>query len=343
MLSSIHFLVTYACNFECEHCFLYCSPQARGTFTLEQIRAALDQIKQVPSIDAVCFEGGEPMLYFPLVLEAITQAHARGLKSGIVTNAYWATSEEDAALWLRPIFERGLTSVSISDDSLHYGDPPGIHAQRVQAAAEKIGMSAKVLCTQPPTVVRKPPNSGMGVSPMRPTGVPPVEEHGLQVPARRDATRPEAVPPAVGGADSDGEGELTVGGGVMFRGRAVEKLAAGLPRRPCGCFASCSRENLADPKRVHVDCFGNLHLCQGLLLGNIYKTPLAELLKSYDPQSHPIVGPLLRGGPAELARAYGLPHEDAYIDECHFCHMMRLALLDRFPDYLAPRQVYGLK
>jgi glycine hydroxymethyltransferase len=39
----------------------------------------------------------------------------------MVTNAYWATSDEDAALWLRPLRELGVQSITISDDSLHYG------------------------------------------------------------------------------------------------------------------------------------------------------------------------------------------------------------------------------
>ncbi len=41
MLTGIHFLLTYQCNFECDHCFLYCAPHAKGTFTLDQLRKVL--------------------------------------------------------------------------------------------------------------------------------------------------------------------------------------------------------------------------------------------------------------------------------------------------------------
>ena len=37
MLNGIHFLLTYMCNSECDHCFLYSDPRAKGTFTLKQI------------------------------------------------------------------------------------------------------------------------------------------------------------------------------------------------------------------------------------------------------------------------------------------------------------------
>ena len=43
-----------------------------------------------------------------------------------------------------------------------------------------------------------------------------------------------------------------------------------------------------------------------------------------------------------LAKRYDIEHDEEYVDECHFCYMLRLALLERFPQYLAPRQVYGL-
>jgi len=299
MLTGIHFLTTYACNFECDHCFLWCRPGSRGTFTADQVRTVLDEAVRLGTIETVCFEGGEPFLYYPLVLEGIRLARARGLASGIVTNAYWATSADDAWLWLRPLADLGVTSISISDDSLHYGDDRGKHAERVTAAAQRAGMAAKVICTERPTVEPPPPDA--------PPGAPP-----------------------------------RIAGGVMFRGRAAEKLPAGLPRRPWTDMTRCPHEDLKDPRRVHVDSYGQVHLCQGLGMGDFWKVPLADLVKSYDPWSHPIAGPILRGGPAQLAREYGVPHEDAYVDECHLCYKVRLGLMDRFPQYLGPRQVYGL-
>jgi hypothetical protein len=66
------------------------------------------------------------------------------------------------------------------------------------------------------------------------------------------------------------------------------------------------------------------------------------MLESYDPHAHPIIGPLVKGGPAELIRAYDLPHEDGYVDACHLCYEARCALRERYPDALGPPSVYGL-
>jgi hypothetical protein len=78
-------------------------------------------------------------------------------------------------------------------------------------------------------------------------------------------------------------------------------------------------------------------------MGNMWKTTLSELVKNYNIEKHPICGPLFRGGPAQLARVYGVEHEDTYVDECHFCYLTRLALIEKFPEYLTPKQVYGLE
>lgn len=61
-------------------------------------------------------------MFFPLLVESVRQAHSRGFKVGVVTNAYGARSKEDAELWLRPLVQSGVSSLSISNDTFHYGN-----------------------------------------------------------------------------------------------------------------------------------------------------------------------------------------------------------------------------
>jgi len=295
MLTGLHFLLTYTCNWECDHCFVFGSPKAKGTFTIAQIRDVIAEAKRSGTVESVCFEGGEPFLYYAVMLEGVRLAAEAGLSAGIVTNTYWARAEEDARLWLAPLVEAGLGSLTVSDDSLHFGDVEDTPAKRAVRAAESLGIPASAIAVDEPCVV---------------TG--------------------EA-----------GRDELS--GGVMFRGRAIEKLSEGLPRRACDEFTECPHEDLADPGRVHLDCYGNVLLCQGLSMGNMWKIPLSELVRAYDPRQHPVVGPLVSGGPVELARACGVETEPGYVDACHMCYEVRKALVDRFPEHLAPRQLYGLE
>jgi hypothetical protein len=295
-LKGLHFLLTYTCTFECDHCFVYSSPHAEGTFTINQIREVLGEAQKIRTIDNVYFEGGEAFMFYPVMVEGIRLARDMGFKTGIVTNAYWATSGEDAELWLKPLSDLGISDLSISDDAFHFGDDEDNNAKNALAAAEKLGVPVGSICIEKPEI-------------------------------EVDQT----------------DGKPVVGGGALLKGRAVEKLADGLPMKKFEELTECNFEDLRNPKRVHLDSYGNVHLCQGILMGNMWKTPLSELVRDYDPDKHPICGPILRGGPARLAEELEVTHEDEYVSECHLCYELRKAVIDRFPEYLGPRQVYGLE
>jgi len=130
---------------------------------------------------------------------------------------------------------------------------------------------------------------------------------------------------------------------VLFRGRAAARLASRVTGKPWQAFTACPWEDLRHPERVHVDAFGNLHVCQGISIGNLRQQRLADIIGGYQPEAHPVVGPLLRGGPAELVKRYDLPLRDAFADACHLCYMARCALRKQLPEVLTPDQMYGAK
>jgi MoaA/NifB/PqqE/SkfB family radical SAM enzyme len=127
----------------------------------------------------------------------------------------------------------------------------------------------------------------------------------------------------------------------MYRGRAAVNLAPRAEGKDWEQFTCCPHEDLREPGRVHVDPLGHVHICQGISLGNVFERPLKEICAAYDPDRHPITGPLLEGGPAELMRRAGLPHAERYGDACHLCYETRRALRARYPDILTPDQMYG--
>ena len=297
MLTGIHFLLTMNCNLECDHCFLYCSPRFEGTFTLKQLRSVHEEMKKIGTIETVFYEGGEPFLFYPLMLEGIKMSQEMGINTGIVTNSYWAIADEDAELWLKPILDLGISNISVSNDAFHHGEGEINPATRASAALNRLKLSGGEICIQKPTL--------------------DIEK-------------------------SQEKGEPVIGGGAMFRGRAVDRLITDeLPRRHWTEFTECPHEELESPARVHLDPFGNVHICQGLSMGNMWKIPLSKLVDTYNPSTHPICGPLIKGGPAELAKKYNVEHEEEYVDACHFCYLIRKELIDKFPEYLTPREVYG--
>lgn len=295
-LSGLHLLLTYQCTFECDHCFVWGSPRQSGVMTLDNIRHILREAHDLGTIESIYFEGGEPFLYYAVLLAGVRLAKQQGFEVGIVSNSYWATSIEDAIAWLKPL--AGLIDdLSISSDEYHYDEKLSRQAQHARAAADRLGIPIGLISIALPTSAE-----AGGV-----VGQLPESESG-----------------------------------VMYRGRAAEKLADRAARRPWTEFTACPHEDLREPGRVHVDPFGNLHTCQGIVIGNLFDTSLKAICEAYDPDAHPIVGSLLRGGPVELVRHYGLSHAASYADACHLCYESRRALRDRFAEVLAPDQMYGV-
>ncbi len=295
-LDSLHLLLTFQCTFECDHCFLWGSPNQCGTMRIRDIERILDQAGQC-GIASIYFEGGEPFLYYGTLLAGVRRAAERGMRVGIVSNAYWANDLADARECLAP-FAGLLRDLSLSSDGFHAGDhDPDPNPRHALQAAEELGIDASLIRIAAPGAESSPAVVG-------------------QLPA----------------------GESP----VHFRGRAAERLAPDAPKQPWTQFDACPYEALSDPGRLHVDPLGNLHGCQGIVVGNIFGQPLSEILGAFDARSHPVTGPLLEGGPAELIRRYHLPHEAGYADACHACYHARCALRERLPDALGPDQVYGV-
>jgi len=299
MLTGIHILLTYNCNFACDHCFLYSGHDSPGTFTLATLRKVFSEVQKIGTIEWIYFEGGEPFLFYPLMLRGLKMARDFGLKTGVVSNAYWAESVEDAELWLEPFVELEVSELSLSDDHYHHENIDKSPVKYAVKAAEKMGISTGKICIEKPKIV-----------------------HMSDEKLDKDITLIE--------------------GNTMFRGRAAEKLVHGLPTRHPEEFNACSHEKLDEPERVHIDPYGYVHLCQGIVMGNIHKRPLSELIFNYESSQHPIAGPLVKGGPAQLAWDNNIMLASGYVDECHMCFEVRKALIDKFPEYLAPTQVYGL-
>jgi hypothetical protein len=294
-LNGLHLLLTYQCTFECDHCFVWGSPWQTGTMTIDTIRTILNQAKETTSMEWIYFEGGEPFLYYQTMLAGINAAFDRGFKIGIVTNSYWASSEEDALLWLTPLVGK-VQDLTISSDLFHFSEKVSQQSKYVTRAAEILNIPLGIICIEQPEI--------QGVSSIG------------QIP-------PEAA-------------------SIMYRGRAAEKLASKTTSYPAALFSKCPHENLVDPGRVHIDSLGNMHICQGISLGNIFTSSINEICDAFEPYAHPIIRVLLEGGPYNLLKQYDIPDTSNYADACQLCYEARKLLRSQFPEILGPDQMYGV-
>jgi hypothetical protein len=148
----------------------------RGTLTFEQIEQILEQAKEA-GVTSIYFEGGEPFLYYAILIKAVRRAADMGFSVGIVSNAYWANSVSDAEEWLRPFVGR-LADFTVSSDLFHCSETLGERPQNALVAAKWLNI---------------------------PTGMISIAQPGSDSQQTR--------------------GQIEEEGAVMYRGRAVEKLA----------------------------------------------------------------------------------------------------------------------
>lgn len=296
-LNAVHIVLTYRCTRTCDHCFHFGKPGNAQVITSSQLKRYLSSIKSVSSVKWIFFEGGEPTLYFPLLIEGLRVAHEMGFNTAVVTNGYWITSVRDMIPWLRQFRDVNLNLLQISIDELHENTRLEPLQADITDAAERAG----ILC--------------------RFIGVRVPEPNDEPIGARR--------------------GETIVQGDIVFRGRAAHRLIEPQAKWLWSSFDECPHENLADPFRVHIEPYGNVMVCDGISIGKLGGTDLSAILNSYEPDEHAIVGPLTKGGPAQLAIDYELEHKKGYVDACHLCYSMRRSMLKDFGRELSPGFLYG--
>ncbi len=130
---------------------------------------------------------------------------------------------------------------------------------------------------------------------------------------------------------------------LMMVGRAAEKIQLNPSNNDWRSFTFCPLKDLEDPESIYIDPFGNAQFCQGITLGNVWSSPIYDLMDQIDFASHPIYGPISLNGPKGLVEEYNLTPLAEYQDACHLCYATRRQLVNRFPEYLSPPQLYNLQ
>ncbi len=119
---TLAFMVTYGCNFKCAHCSVSSEPKllAKQALFEKLMLKAIDEAYYIPSIKVIIlFTGGEPTLKPRLLKKGIKYAAEKGFIVRLVTNAWWASSEEGALEFLKELQELGLNELNVSFDDFH--------------------------------------------------------------------------------------------------------------------------------------------------------------------------------------------------------------------------------
>lgn len=141
-------MLTYRCTAACPHCVVEAGPHRTEEMRLDQ---ATDWIRQARTyrdghVVGLALTGGEPFYILDKLTRVVELARAEGFLISVVTNAYWAASEEAALDVLGGL--PAIQMVSISTDAYHLKAIPFQNVAHVIRACQKLGRVFNIaVCT----------------------------------------------------------------------------------------------------------------------------------------------------------------------------------------------------
>lgn len=111
---------THKCTAACENCCFACSPRNNHIMNIStMIKHIDDAINAYKTIRILIITGGECFVLGKDLVKIVNYATNKGLATRVVSNAFWATSFDEAINVLKPLVSSGLTEINLSTGDEH--------------------------------------------------------------------------------------------------------------------------------------------------------------------------------------------------------------------------------
>ena len=184
-----------------------------------------------------------------------------------------------------------------------------------------------------------------------------VEVYGRENVAAGDLSLEELEDLQQRGRDPEAVAELARTHPPRLIGRAGQVLARHVPDRPLeelvqdglwhgespkeeGCRVEFDSETLWE---IHIDPYGNIQTCCGVIVGNAREAPLSEWMEQGFASRNELVRILSEGGPfalLEVAKTHGFHPREGYPQKCNLCWEIRKFLRPHHPETFGPAEIY---
>ena len=306
-------ILTYRCHSGCKHCLYNCGPGwGMEAMPADNLRQALETLAGWSRPPQVHLTGGEPFIFYDLLLEGTRIAADLGITVYAETSAAWCVDEESTQDRLAALRDAGLAAVLISCSPFHAEKIPPVRTLRAVQAALKVFGARGVIIYRP---------------------------EFLEVVQQFDLERPTSLSRYAELLGDEEAGRVLWGGyGIIAGGRAGYKLGHLVTPQAADAFAgeNCAG-NILYAHHSHMDLAGNFipAFCGGLTAAD---------WRVADPLARPypeLVELLIERGPYglyELAqRRYDYrPLPGGYAGKCHLCVDLRWHLVrikgDDYPE-----------
>lgn len=317
-ITGVDFLLTFKCPSKCKHCSYRGGPERTGSLKLSDIKRYLREVTATQPLHSVGAHGGEPFLYFELLVQTMRNAKKLGVaRTWVITNGFWAKNKTLAEERLTVLKEAGLKSITFSVDGFHreyvpFEDVKNGIEPALSVGFEKVWVDSYFLGSE---------DSNSFYNNLTKKTLRRLRNLGdIEINKRE----------------------------VDFEGRAAELLTKHVEPEQQTPTGRCLLPfwiggTLRNPEVVEIDHEGNVTLCPGICIGNTKNRSLTRILQTYDSSTHPVLSIIAEEGPIGLlkvAKAKGFKEKKKFIDECHLCYEMRRLLRPYYPDHLSSSTCY---
>ena len=314
-------LFTYRCSIRCRHCLFGSAPDRPNVvMTARQCADALKLLHETGRV--VHIAGGEPMLYWEILADAVRVAHQEGNAPHFIeTNCSFATDDATVRERFGFLKAHGVKGLLASADPFHQEHVPAERFFRVRRITKEVfgeknfwgpGNSEAEIRDFEAIVhdearlrehVRKHPPTMVGTA------------------YRRLASYLERCDPRDGGLPIPG-----------WQG----------PRQEPACRSQIEGETIWE---IHIDPYGNIQTNCGIILGRLPETTPARLLAGGAAGANRFVETVCERGAvglAELAtREHGFVWPETVSQTCELCYVTRRFLRKFHPEVFGPEEVYA--
>lgn len=119
------------CNVRCEHCVAGGNGNTRKMDHARAKKIIADMARA--NVEGISFSAGEPFLYFNEIAELVDLCRKFGIYTRVVTNSFWADTEEAADRFVAVLKDHGLCQLRLSFSRWHQKN---INRRNVLNAAE---------------------------------------------------------------------------------------------------------------------------------------------------------------------------------------------------------------
>lgn len=140
-------MITNRCTAFCPHCATSSSPEDKSLLQQKRVYSLIDEGYQLSKNQkrfSICFTGGEPFLYFDLLMKWVDYANKKKAIVSCVTNGFWATSKKETRDKISRLKNAGLSSIALSYDLFHSQYIPFDNIRRILIATQDYGIKIAI-------------------------------------------------------------------------------------------------------------------------------------------------------------------------------------------------------